>query len=139
MEKSNSLHATCADSFPPIWYLDETSRVVVRAVGVINARAGRTAVCYTFDAGPGAVLLYRSQVAGLVTGALAKALPSLIQSAGGGAKEDQGLPPHVLATLGRGISRVINTCVGGGVEKVRGRLIWSAFRWCETDGMMPCV
>ncbi|KAL6934859.1 probable Diphosphomevalonate decarboxylase [Hanseniaspora guilliermondii] len=58
MKDSNSFHATCLDSYPPIFYMNDTSKKVVRLVHKINAFYGKTIVAYTFDAGPNAVLYY---------------------------------------------------------------------------------
>ncbi|KAK2489357.1 hypothetical protein MC885_003238 [Smutsia gigantea] len=44
MKDSNQLHATCLDTFPPICYLNDTSRRITQLVA------------YTFDAGPNAVI-----------------------------------------------------------------------------------
>ncbi|SCU92814.1 LAFA_0F13036g1_1 [Lachancea sp. 'fantastica'] len=58
MRDSNSFHATCLDSYPPIFYMNDTSRQVVKLCHQINAFFGETIVAYTFDAGPNAVLYY---------------------------------------------------------------------------------
>lgn len=58
MKDSNSFHATCLDSYPPIFYMNDTSKKIVRLVHKINNFYGKTVVAYTFDAGPNAVLYY---------------------------------------------------------------------------------
>ncbi|KAM3165580.1 Diphosphomevalonate decarboxylase [Lachancea thermotolerans] len=58
MRDSNSFHATCLDSFPPIFYMNDTSRKIVKLCHQINAFYDETIVAYTFDAGPNAVLYY---------------------------------------------------------------------------------
>lgn len=58
MKDSNSFHATCLDSFPPIFYMNDTSRKIVKLCHFINAFYGETIVAYTYDAGPNAVLYY---------------------------------------------------------------------------------
>ena len=49
MKDSNQFHATCLDTFPPISYLSDTSRRVIRLVHCFNAHHGRTKA----GAGPG--------------------------------------------------------------------------------------
>jgi diphosphomevalonate decarboxylase len=56
MQDSNQFHATCLDTFPPIFYMNDVSRAVANAVHAINAHYGRTVAAYTFDAGPNAVI-----------------------------------------------------------------------------------
>ncbi|XP_062996934.1 diphosphomevalonate decarboxylase [Elgaria multicarinata webbii] len=56
MKESNQFHATCLDTFPPIFYLNDVSKQVVALVHRFNGHHGKTKVAYTFDAGPNAVL-----------------------------------------------------------------------------------
>ncbi|XP_061450431.1 diphosphomevalonate decarboxylase [Rhineura floridana] len=56
MKDSNQFHATCLDTFPPIFYLNDISKQVVALVHRFNTHYGKTKVAYTFDAGPNAVL-----------------------------------------------------------------------------------
>lgn len=61
MEDSNQFHATCLDTYPPIFYMSAVSQKVVSVVHAHNARAKELRVAYTFDAGPNAVLFVRQQ------------------------------------------------------------------------------
>lgn len=56
MKDSNQMHAVCLDTYPPISYMNDTSRAIVQMVHDYNAFKGQTKACYTFDAGPNAVL-----------------------------------------------------------------------------------
>eukprot|EP01083_Nonionella_stella_P003366 9592_1 len=66
MNDSNEFHAICLDTFPPIFYLNDTSRMIIKLCHVMNDwyrdeyDAGEYMVCYTFDAGPNAVLITRN-------------------------------------------------------------------------------
>lgn len=56
MKESNEFHAICLDTFPPIFYLNETSRHIISICHLINQYIGQTKVAYTFDAGPNACI-----------------------------------------------------------------------------------
>lgn len=119
MRDSNSFHATCADTYPPIFYMNDVSRAAVRAVEAINAKAGRVVAAYTFDAGPNAVVYYLDKDADIVLGTFAgilgamdgwkDGLPSTAQAA--------EVDATVAGTLKAGVSRVISTGVGEGPMK----------------------
>ncbi|KAL7472281.1 hypothetical protein ACHAXS_012614 [Conticribra weissflogii] len=56
MMDSNQFHATCLDTYPPIFYMNDVSRSIVQMVHKYNSWAGEIRAAYTFDAGPNAVL-----------------------------------------------------------------------------------
>jgi len=61
MQDSNQFHATCLDTYPPIFYMNDTSRTIIRIVTLYNEFYATTnpetlRAAYTFDAGPNAVL-----------------------------------------------------------------------------------
>lgn len=128
MKDSNSFHATCLDTEPPIFYMNDTSRAAVRMVDMINEEAGKTIAAYTFDAGPNAVVYYlaenEAKVAGVFKGVLGKK-DGWEGKRGGevsGSKMPQG--GQVAADrLQEGISRVILTSVGEGPIKTQESLI----------------
>lgn len=58
MKDSNSFHATCLDSYPPIFYMNDISKRIIKLCHLINDFYNEIVVAYTFDAGPNAVLYY---------------------------------------------------------------------------------
>ena len=51
MRDSNMLHAICQDTYPPIFYLNETSHALINFVTQFNQVAKEIKLAYTFDAG----------------------------------------------------------------------------------------
>ncbi|KAI5291942.1 diphosphomevalonate decarboxylase [Ascosphaera acerosa] len=127
MRDSNDFHAQCLDTWPPIFYMNDTSRAAVRLVHRMNEGAGRTVCAYTFDAGPNAVIYYPVEEEKTVLGTFRSVLPD----ASGWEKvavlaEDVDLPEYdsrLVETLGAGISRVIATSVGDGPRRVDTHLV----------------
>lgn len=125
MRESNSFHATCLDTDPPIFYLNDVSRAAIRAVEEINEKVGRTIAAYTFDAGPNAVIYYQEADEDAV---LKTFLPILRQKEGWGKTQIEIDGPgfasqQVMEVLEAGVSRVILTSVGEGPNSVQEHLI----------------
>ena len=51
MRDSNMLHAICQDTYPPIFYLNETSHALINFVTQFNHVSKEIKLAYTFDAG----------------------------------------------------------------------------------------
>eukprot|EP01138_Halocafeteria_seosinensis_P012119 gb/GECG01012387.1/.p1 GENE.gb/GECG01012387.1/~~gb/GECG01012387.1/.p1 ORF type:complete len:421 (+),score=46.06 gb/GECG01012387.1/:1-1263(+) len=60
MQDSNQFHACCLDTYPPVFYMNDTSRRIIQLCHKINDgytdEESHLRVAYTFDAGPNAVL-----------------------------------------------------------------------------------
>jgi diphosphomevalonate decarboxylase len=126
MRDSNSFHATCADTYPPIFYMNDVSRAAIRAVEAINAAAGKTVAAYTFDAGPNAVIYYLEQDSEIVLGTLYSVLDGVDGWKEAVVKDSRSpvaLDTAVAATLSGGVSRVILTGVGEGPVKTDEHLV----------------
>ncbi|KAF9909032.1 diphosphomevalonate decarboxylase [Lobosporangium transversale] len=54
MQDSNQFHAVCLDTYPPIFYMNDISRAIIRIISEYNKDGIKAA--YTFDAGPNAVI-----------------------------------------------------------------------------------
>lgn len=125
MRDSNQFHATCLDSYPPIFYLNDVSRASIRVVEAINKAAGSTIAAYTFDAGPNCVIYYEEKNEELVLGALKQILGKVDgweKHASVVAKEIE-VDERWVDELSNGIQRVILTKVGGDPVKTTESLI----------------
>jgi diphosphomevalonate decarboxylase len=61
MQDSNQFHAICLDTYPPICYLSDISKIIIQLITDYNQRVGEIRCAYTFDAGPNAVLYLQPQ------------------------------------------------------------------------------
>ena len=129
MRESNSFHATCLDTFPPIIYMSDTSRAAVYAVEALNRSAGKIVAAYTFDAGPNAVIYHLQEQSSLVLGLFKRVLGGAsgwdsrlgreVEVEGGEAPIDD----LTMQILRDGVSRVILTSVGEGPVKSQRHLV----------------
>jgi diphosphomevalonate decarboxylase len=90
MEDSNQFHATCLDTYPPVFYMNDVSKRIVGLVHALNAAQGEAIAAYTFDAGPNAVLLTTQEHAPRVLAALLAHFPPPPAAAGAGAGAEGG-------------------------------------------------
>ncbi|OJD29959.1 diphosphomevalonate decarboxylase [Diplodia corticola] len=130
MKDSNSFHATCLDTEPPIFYMNDVSRAAIKAVEYINEAAGKTIAAYTFDAGPNAVIYYlqehEKEVAGLFKALLGEKegwegkRGTAVQA---NAEAQSKVDEKTAAQLKEGVSRVILTGVGEGPISVTEHLV----------------
>lgn len=140
MRESNSFHATCLDTEPPIFYLNDVSRAAIQAVQAINEAAGRVMAAYTFDAGPNAVVYYEQEARETVLGGFRNVLggkegwdvkteargDQVAQERGQEQAQEKVTPQDekpFWSTLRNGIKRVIHTSVGEGPVSVQDHLI----------------
>ncbi|KAF5859060.1 diphosphomevalonate decarboxylase [Aspergillus alliaceus] len=142
MRDSNGFHATCLDSWPPIFYMNDVSRAAVRLVHDINRAVSRTACAYTFDAGPNAVIYYLEKDSELVAGTVKAILGAGSEGWDGpfyeplknltapGVALDK-VDPRAVEVLKEGVSRVILTGVGEGPVSVKDHHLVS-----ETGGIL---
>jgi diphosphomevalonate decarboxylase len=133
MMDSNSFHATCLDTYPPIFYLNDVSRAAIKVVEAINAAAGKIIAAYTFDAGPNAVIYYleenQKEVAGIFKAVLADKdgwsgkRGDSIAIDGDALTKVKSEAAVAIDLLKEGVSRVILTGVGEGPVRTEESLI----------------
>lgn len=123
MKESNSFHATCLDTSPPIFYLNDISRSAIRVVESLNASLGEVVAAYTFDAGPNAVIYFLDENRDIVL----KDFKTVLGDKDGweerqkeGAEVVKGRDWDVLR---EGVSRVILTGVGEGPISLQEHLV----------------
>lgn len=124
MKESNSFHATCLDTSPPIFYLNDISRSAIRVVESLNASQGRVVAAYTFDAGPNAVIYFLDEDRDIVL----RDFKTILGDKDGWGEERGkegagGVEGRDWDVLKEGVSRVILTGVGGGPVSVQEHLV----------------
>lgn len=124
MRDSNQFHAVCLDTYPPIFYMNDTSRAVVRLVEHINAEAGQTVSAYTYDAGPNTVIYYLKENEGIIAahvkGALAESTQGIENLA---AYTKRPVPDRLAEQIKIGITQVIMTEIGDGPRRIEESLL----------------
>ncbi|KAI9734732.1 MAG: diphosphomevalonate decarboxylase [Claussenomyces sp. TS43310] len=127
MMDSNSFHATCLDTFPPILYLNDTSRAAMQTVQNINDKAGKIIAAYTNDAGPNTVVYFEEKHTDAVLGVFKKILAGTngweTAEMGITLQETSHVDTRTAEVLKNGVSGVILTGVGGGPLPVKDSLI----------------
>lgn len=138
MQDSNHFHAICLDTYPPIFYLNDTSRLIIKLCSNINAHYGHNKVAYTFDAGPNACIYLLNDFVDLFIGILQEFFPLETESGCRIALPVKGKTPGSFinkeynSTLGalkagfetkpNSINYLINTSIGGGPKLVKEHL-----------------
>lgn len=124
MKESNSFHATCLDTSPPIFYLNDISRSAIRVVESLNASQGSVVAAYTFDAGPNAVIYFLEENRDLVLRDFKTVLAD--KDGWGEEREKEGagrIEGRDWDVLREGVSRVILTGVGEGPVSLQEHLV----------------
>lgn len=127
MQDSNSFHACCLDTYPPIFYMNDTSRFIVSLVNAYNEfqSDGSLKAAYTFDAGPNAVVYTLHEHAAKLLALAQKCFPLIkiegcVASTLGPSQEKEFVTNFferypALLDSGHSLQRILSTKVGPGV------------------------
>ncbi|OBA21005.1 Diphosphomevalonate decarboxylase [Metschnikowia bicuspidata var. bicuspidata NRRL YB-4993] len=125
MKDSNSFHAVCLDSSPPIFYLNDTSKKIIKLVHLLNEQEGKIIAAYTFDAGPNAVIYYEQQNEKKVLGLIHKYFHQVSGwekvAADVASFEDSSIQFDTEAY--KGVSKIILTKIGLGPQETSQSLV----------------
>ncbi|XP_050167476.1 diphosphomevalonate decarboxylase [Myiozetetes cayanensis] len=114
MRDSNQFHATCLDTFPPIFYLNDLSRHIIALAHRYNAHHGHTKVAYTFDAGPNAVIFALADTVDEFVEVVRRSFPP----AANGDQFVRGLPVGSAALPQELVAAVVTEPVPGAVQYI---------------------
>lgn len=119
----------CLDTYPPIFYLNDTSKFIIQLLSRYNELSGEIKAAYTFDAGPNCVIYVRAADVPQLLSLVATYLPSTVTPADGQpffrgittASELPTLSANLQEALGTGpqadgIQYVIHTKIGEGPQ-----------------------
>ncbi|GHJ84474.1 hypothetical protein NliqN6_0876 [Naganishia liquefaciens] len=132
MRDSNSFHAVCLDTEPPIFYLNDVSRAIIAVVEELNrasvAQGNGLVAAYTFDAGPNAVIYTLEANMPLIVNTINEYFPQtqafpdpfkMLDKAH--IAKPEGFNPAVVREGGwekGAVSRLIHTTVGDGPRRL---------------------
>lgn len=76
MQDSNQFHAICLDTYPPIFYMNDTSKMIIKLCTLINEHFKCVKAAYTFDAGPNAVIYCLEKDVAVIMSVMTKYFPA---------------------------------------------------------------
>lgn len=125
MRDSNSFHAVCLDSCPPIFYLNDTSKKIIKLIHRLNEQEGKIIAAYTFDAGPNAVIYYEQENENKVLGLIHKYFSKVSGWEKVAGKTGDFLDSDIEfdTEAYKGVSRIILTQIGPGPQETDQSLI----------------
>ncbi|QRG39029.1 diphosphomevalonate decarboxylase [Candidozyma auris] len=125
MKDSNSFHAVCLDSVPPIFYLNDTSKKIIKLIHKLNEQEGKIVAAYTFDAGPNAVVYYEEQNENKVLGLIHKYFSKVPGWEKVTEKKSQFIDSDIEFDTDayKGVSRIILTGIGPGPQSTDQSLV----------------
>ncbi|RHZ86782.1 hypothetical protein Glove_46g60 [Diversispora epigaea] len=144
MRDSNQFHAVCLDTYPPIFYLNDVSRAIIRVITEYNSsnEFKKLKAAYTFDAGPNAVIYTLRENVPEIINLIAKYFPGNVKNdkdyfsdpdqlfAGNKVGENplpQGFNSQIIPIFPPGsVKQILNTRIGDGPQALNG----------EKDGML---
>lgn len=131
MRDSNSFHAVCLDTEPPIFYLNDVSRAIIAVVEELNRasveRGNGLVAAYTFDAGPNAVIYALEKNMRVIVNTINQyfpqnqEFPDPFKMLDGSVARPEGFNPAVVREGGwekGSVSRLIHTTVGDGPRRL---------------------
>lgn len=131
MRDSNSFHAVCLDTEPPIFYLNDVSRAIIAVIEELNrasiANGKGYVAAYTFDAGPNAVIYALEENMPVIVNTINQffpqnqAFPDPFKMLSSDVSRPEGFNDAVVREGGwekGAVSRLIHTTVGDGPRRL---------------------